>query len=186
MGRVVWRRDPALSLIYTYAFLQLSIFTVCTMCWGLYVDTCINFHNNHRGRYSQYCHFTEEVIEAHKLMPKVTQLVSGRARIWTQAVHLQSWCSLPLFFVPIFIFRTPSLLSFRLITLVGLIEQYLMLNLIFQLLNDHLSLTEEIHQLCSGSLEAFSEIGSVWVSQKHIKWYNNIITNSFTTLILYC
>lgn len=62
-----------------------------------------------------------------------------------------------------------------------------MLNLIFQLLiNDHPSLAEEINQLYSGSMETFSEIGSVWVSQEHIKWYNNIITNSFTTLILYC
>lgn len=60
-------------------------------------------------------------------------------------------------------------------------------NLIFQsLINDHPSLTEEINQLYSGSLGAFSEIGSVWVSQEHIKWYNNIITDSFTTLIQYC
>lgn len=33
--------------------------------------TFINAHGNIGGRYSQYYHFTEEIIEAQKLMPQI-------------------------------------------------------------------------------------------------------------------
>lgn len=136
--------------------------------------------------------FIEQVIASQKSMPKALQfrVESGKVvesgfehRVFafkTDAIHHLSY--------PLYLFsKLPVIFLLVWSHLEGLIKRYLMLNLIFQLLiNDHPSLTEEINQLYSESMEAFSEIGSVWVSQEHIKWYNNIITNSFTTLILYC
>lgn len=97
-----------------------------TIRWEFYIDTYINPYSNLGGRYSQCHHFiyttsnciTEVNVQSFTVLSR--KWVSGRIRIWTQAVCLQSWCHSPSFLSPLFIFKTPSHLSFSLITLGGL------------------------------------------------------------------
>lgn len=75
-----------------------SLYSRHTVLNPLHTLTCLLFILTMYGTYNHYfhCAYDRTGQELVSSLPKITQLLRGRPKVWTQKVWIQSLCSLPL------------------------------------------------------------------------------------------